>query len=361
MNILIVLPNDTLGGAEQYLKMVADYFRNENVFICFLNQFNKGHWEDLSNNVQLIGLSTKSMAHGVLKLISFAINKPIVYDYIFTSHLYVNAMVGSLLSFGILKTQMFVARESTSVFPRYRGFKLSSYKLSYALGYRNMDLLICQTDKMKTQLLENVGYLQNRVPIETVPNPINLSVLKKMGEEELNFRFPKEYIVSAGRFIPEKGFDLLIKSFSEIKKQFPALKLIILGDGPLKEQLNNEVDKLNLSKDVIFTGFVNNVHPFFKHAKLCVVSSRLEGFPNVLLQMMSQNKHVVSTKCAGGIEDIEGVIKSETNSQESLTNAILEGLSNWNNTEGEIGFNNYLEERDIKKFMVNILKKHLNE
>lgn len=354
-NILIVMPNDTLGGAEQYLKMVANYFKDSNVFVCFLKASNTGHWEDLRNNIKLVHLSKRSYGDGGFKLLVFALHNRTTFDYIFSSHLYINAIVGGLISLNIIKTKKFIARESTSVFPRYHGFKLLTYKLAYKLGYRNMDVLICQTNQMKSQLLSKVPYLDKRTLVKTIPNPIDLNKITHLGKSELDFIFPKEYIVSAGRFIKEKGFDILIKSFSEIKKEYPNLKLVILGEGPLKDSLKILVSELNVTKDVVFAGFVNNVYPYFRHARVCVVSSRLEGFPNVLLQMMSQNNNVVSAKCAGGIENIPGIITSETNNQNSLTAAILLGLSNFDNKENRRFFGDYLKERDISQFMINIL------
>src|SRR5690606_20880375 len=117
-------------------------------------------------------------------------------------------------------------------------------------------------------------------------------------------QLPNNFIVTAGRLIHEKGYDILINAFAELKEKYPDLKLIILGYGDLKQELIYLATSLNIEQDVIFWGFVENVYPFFKKAKACVISSRVEGFPNVLLQMMSQNSNVVSTTCAGGIDTI---------------------------------------------------------
>ena len=90
--------------------------------------------------------------------------------------------------------------------------------------------------------------------------------------------------------------------------------------------------------------------PYFKNAKLAVISSRVEGFPNVLLQMMSQNTSVVTTKCCSGIEEIPGLFISETENVEDLYKqmkmAIVKGSDN-----NRFIFDQFLENRTIEKFI----------
>ena len=174
-------------------------------------------------------------------------------------------------------------------------------------------------------------------------------VLKK----DLNF------IVSAGRLIPEKGFDILIKSFSEINKIYEDLHLIILGDGPCEKELRALTIDLNVESKVFFTGFVNNVYKYFKSAKACIVSSRIEGFPNVLLQMMSVNTNVISTSCAGDIDKIKGLYISKVNDVDDLKHNILNCL-NSNNSKNKRIFSQELEKRSIENF-VGLINSYLVE
>lgn len=355
MKILIVLPNDALGGAEQYLKMVAIYFKQEDVSIFFLKTNHTKQWTDIEQKTKHYIGSSKSVFFGVFKLFLFSLKQKKEYDYIFTSHVYINALVGTLLSLKILKTKKFIARESTSIFLRYKGFKLFLYQLAYKVGYKKMDLIICQTDVMKEQLIKHFKGIQKKTLVKTIPNPINFSYLKEEYSKNVELNLPYKFIVSAGRLIEEKGYDILIDVFYQIKKTHKNLKLLLLGDGALKPALQSQIEKLNLTDDVLLLGHVANVYDYFKTAKLCVVSSRIEGFPNVLLQMMSQNNAVVSTKCAGGIDMINGVITAETNDKNSLSNAILKGLYDADNTDNRVKFDTYLSERDINQFIKKLL------
>ena len=351
MKILIVLPNDSLGGAEQYLKMIANYHKNDIVEIFFLRRIDGGLWSDLPKSIVQKHLSKSSYLGGLLSFVlSQTFGKRSFYDRIYTSHIYITAIIGMLIKTGLIKKNNFIARESTSIFMRFKGFKLFTYKMAYKFGYQNIDLLICQTDFMKNQLVDNFRSIEQRTKVVVFENPIDIDLIKTQEKVAFDYLPPKKFIVSAGRLIPEKGFDLLIDAFASIRSNFPNTKLLILGDGPQKENLIQLANSLDIGQNVLLPGRVDNVYPYFKKASLCVVSSRIEGFPNVLLQMMSQNNSVVSTLCAGGIEKIPGIQTIPTHSKKELINAIQFGLAN-DFTENRKVLNAYLTGRDISNFV----------
>lgn len=354
------MPEDSLNGAEQYLKMIARYYNTHKVSIYFLKNTHSGKWNDLSHEYNLNFMTTDGHLKGLLKFIIGIRKNKQKFDYIFTSHVYTNSLIGILLSIGSIKTKHFIARESTSIFLRYRGVKLFIYKLAYFIGYRKMDLLICQTQLMHDQLIEYFPIVQKRTHLLILPNPVNLTGSDVLTLEPLPDGFPKCFLVSAGRLIDEKGFDILIESFLNIKKSHSNLKLVILGEGGARESLEKLINKLNLNNDVILMGHVNNVYKYFRNAQLCVVSSRIEGFPNVLLQMMSQNTNIVSTLCAGGIDSIPGVFTCSTENINELQIAIEKCL-NANNLNNKQAFKQYLEARNIENFMAELQKVSLSK
>ena len=115
------------------------------------------------------------------------------------------------------------------------------------------------------------------------------------------------YGTTAGRLIPEKGVDILLEAFAELATGHDDLRLVILGDGPQHEALQQDAIARGLASRVKFLGRVSNPHAYFAAAELGVVSSRIEGFPNVLLEMLAVCGRVVSTRCADGIESIPGL------------------------------------------------------
>jgi glycosyltransferase involved in cell wall biosynthesis len=348
--ILIVLPTDSLGGAENYLKMIAIHYKNDDVEVYSFKNNERGRWDDIGEFTNLNFISKIHEIVGMIQFFFIMLFRRKKYDYIFTSQVYANGMVGILKSLGILKSKYFIARESTSIFIRFKGKQLKFYKNIINLGYRKMDLLICQTEVMKQQFSEHFSKIEKRTKVIVVPNPIDLKVSKTLSSLKIDTILPDQYIVSAGRLIELKGYDLLIESFSKLKQEHPNLKLVILGEGELLEELQSQAETLNISDSVIFPGFVRNVYAYFKHAEMCVVSSRIEGFPNVLLQMMSQNTRVISTICAGGIENIKGIYTCETHSEMALTTAMKNSM-NVDTSSNRAIFDKYLNSRSIESFL----------
>lgn len=348
--VLIVLPNDSLGGAEQILKMIALNFNDSTVDIRFLKRKQANGWNDIPSHVFLSYQDANSEYLGMLFFVFSFLFKPAKkYDYIFTSHVLVTGTVGFLVRLGLIKKEYFVARESTQVFNRFSGLKLFLYKSMYKLGYSKIDLLICQTEQMKQSLIVNMTWIYRKVKVCVIANPIDLSNVNN--SQDINIEHP--FIISAGRLILEKGFDILIDAFNKISRKYPKIQLIILGEGKERLNLEKKIRALQLENKVFLKGQVLNVYPYFLNAKLCVVSSRLEGFPNVLLQMMSQNTRVVSTKCAGDIDQIAGVFLAETHDIDSLAETMMTSL-NQDTTQNRVVFDDFIRKRSIECFLEQI-------
>src|SRR5690606_32764671 len=299
--------SDSLGGAEQVLFKIAKFYSEKEgngVKIYFLKPQSNTYWKDnLSSEVEIIYLN-----NSVISLIKELKKQKV--QKVFSSHLMLNALLGFARVFGILKTEKLIVRESTQVFGRYSGVKLLQYKLAYFFGYRKIDLVICQTQRMADALKANIPFLYKRTKVSVIGNPFDFPNQDLVNEK---ISIPQNTIVSAGRLIPEKGFDILLQSFSKILEKNPEMNLMILGEGNERHELERSISALKLNNKVILKGHVNNVYPYFKQAKICVVSSIREGFPNVLLQMMSQNERVISTDCAGGINKLKGVLVVKAN------------------------------------------------
>ncbi len=345
MNYLIILHNNLPGGAENVAKQLACHLSQtgNTVFIIFIKKKNSDFWNDLEQ-FENVFLKFNIRIHNLAK----SINKQNI-DVVYTTHIMINSIVGFLRWCRLIDPKYLVVRESTSVFLRYKGLKLCKYKIAYFLGYNKIDLIITQSDLMKDGLAGNANYLFKRTRVKTIPNPFKFS--SEVFNEDINFTKP--FIVSAGRLIPEKGFDILIKAFENFIREYSNFNLVILGEGPEREALEVLVKEKNLSNKINLPGFVKNVYQYFETADICVVSSRREGFPNVLLQMMSKNEKVVSTKCAGGIDEIKGLTLCDTNDVLSLSEALKRSFETKTDNARKY-FDKELKSRTIKNFMTNI-------
>lgn len=336
--MVFVSISDVANGAENVLLMLAEASKSR---IIFLKKSNK-HGLQIPKRIAHSYASDKSIILGLLKLII------LLFPYrqgctIMSTHPYLNAYLGILKRIGYLKSSL-VVRECSSVLTRYSGLKKLSYKLAYRMGYPGANLVVCQTGLMKEQFLSHISFIPpNKVIV--LNNPIDGEAIIKKSQKYLAKGYRNaQFICAAGRLIPEKGFDVLIKAIKCIECQFPELKLLVFGDGPQKAVLNQMINDYGLTDKVILKGWIKNPVPYFKNAKVCVVSSIKEGFPNVLLEMLSVNPRLVSTLCAGGIEAIPEIFTAKVNDVDDLAIAIKKAL----NSEQEahkIKHNNYLLNR----------------
>ncbi|MFO7840277.1 MAG: glycosyltransferase [Desulfosalsimonadaceae bacterium] len=110
-------------------------------------------------------------------------------------------------------------------------------------------------------------------------------------------------ILGCGRLCPQKNFSLLIRAFAELRKKREA-RLMILGEGPLRQQLEALVRELGMEHDITLPGFVDNPYAYMSKTSLFVLSSDWEGLPGVLIQAMACGAPVVSTDCPSGPSEI---------------------------------------------------------
>ena len=106
------------------------------------------------------------------------------------------------------------------------------------------------------------------------------------------------HILACGGLNWWKNYSLLIKAAAGM----PGVRLVILGRGPLEERLRNEAAAAGV--DLVLPGHKENPYPYFKNAAALVLTSKYEGFPNVLLEAMACGTPVVSVDCPGGIREI---------------------------------------------------------
>jgi glycosyltransferase involved in cell wall biosynthesis len=112
-------------------------------------------------------------------------------------------------------------------------------------------------------------------------------------------------VLGVGRLVPEKDFALLVRAFAEMAPSHSA-QLVILGEGPERGALTRLVDDLGLADRVSLPGFVNDLPGYLGRAAVVVLTSRLEGFGNVLVEAMACRTPVVSVDCPGGPAEILG-------------------------------------------------------
>jgi len=136
-------------------------------------------------------------------------------------------------------------------------------------------------------------------------------------------------LVGSGRLTPQKNFTLLIEAFALVSQQAPDIRLIIFGDGGLRETLEALVHALKLVEKVNLAGFYENPYPEIKCADMFVLSSEWEGSPTVLSESLALHTPVVSTDVGDARETLARGALGEVvpcGCPKALANAILQQL-----------------------------------
>ncbi len=157
-------------------------------------------------------------------------------------------------------------------------------------------------------------------------NPLDLGEYMGCG---LNSEKEKK-IVCVGRIIDSKRPEMLIRAFRKICNEFPQYKLVFLGDGNKKTEMEEYANTLGLAEKVEFCGAVENVFEQIKSAALFVLCSDYEGMPNSLLEAMCIGIPVISTRVSGATDVIthgENGILIECSDEEALADAMMRMLS----------------------------------
>jgi len=143
--------------------------------------------------------------------------------------------------------------------------------------------------------------------IRVIVNPVLNDGILHAGTERLDHPWfapgQPPVIVSAGRFVPLKNFSLLIEAFSLLRARRP-VRLIILGDGPLREEYLSKAKQLGIERDVALPGFMQNPYPYYAHAALFALSSDSEALPTALIEALACGTPVISTDCPNGPREI---------------------------------------------------------
>jgi len=210
----------------------------------------------------------------------------------------------------------------------------SIMSLLIRLLYNKADLIITVSDFIRDDFIKNFGI--DHAKIKTIYNPVDTDKVKVLAEEDVFHPWFKDnipIILSAGRLSKEKGFDYLLKAFAVVKGNMNA-RLMILGEGSERENLEHLSQKLGISENVFFAGFQENPYKYMKRAAIYVLSSLFEGFPNVIAEAMACGTPVISTMYNPSrheiIEHGENGLLVPIKDENALAGAILKLLTDVN-------------------------------
>ncbi|MDC3100665.1 glycosyltransferase [Candidatus Pelagibacter sp.] len=209
-------------------------------------------------------------------------------------------------------------------------------KKLWMLSEKKLFMITCPTDDLRKYLIKVGVFSKNKV-IKLYDPVINVKEFVKKKFNKIYRIKDKEnntFFVAAGRLTKQKNFIYLIREFGKFCNIYPKEKLLIFGEGELKNRIFNEIDKNSLSQNIKLLGYTDNIYKYMLKSKAFILSSLWEDPGFVIIESALCNSMIISSNCKNG-------------PNEFLSNGNA-GLLFENNKENEL-FKKLKEFKELKK------------
>jgi len=171
-----------------------------------------------------------------------------------------------------------------------------------------VDKTIANSQAVKKSLINDVGLSGKK--IDVIPNGINLENYDKKidtgkKKKQLGLTPSKKIVGTVTRLHPEKAPQDFVRAAATLKKKFPDVQFIMVGDGRMRTKLESMVSELGLKEDFVFTGVRDDVSEIIQVMDVFALTSLWEGMPGVVLEAMAWSKPVVATNVGGTPEVVD--------------------------------------------------------
>jgi len=323
MDTTFFIPTLSGGGAERVVVSLANALSKDGAGVGVLLFERKGVFIDsLSKRVRLddLGVSNRlSRLLGIREYVRY-VKKHRLNCFVVSGH---SAFLVSFLGILLVPHKLIVVVHNAV------SSEVGVSKLIAKFFYRYADRVIT-VSKGVYEDIRKYGKIDPAKMI-TIYNPVEIDQIERMAQEDPIHRWLEnsdlKVLIAAGSLSKQKNFSLLIRAIAKVKITEPKIRLIILGEGPLKLSLDRLIKVLDLTNEVELAGFVSNPYSYMAKSARFVLSSDYEGFCLVLVEALASGAKVISTDCHHGpsetLEDGRWGTLVPPGDVEALANAIL--------------------------------------
>lgn len=184
---------------------------------------------------------------------------------------------------------------------------VTTNKLVSALGYRGLDVLVINSESAAAHV-RKLGV--TKACIRVVSNGIEFSEPLNEGQRQhlkvdLGFAPGHRVVGTIGRMDRNKNHAMLLRVFASLNNKWPMLRLVIIGDGPLRSNLAAMADSLGIAEKVRLPGIIPTASRYLPALEICCLTSYTEGMSNVIMEAAAAGVPVVSTAYSGSGELVE--------------------------------------------------------
>ncbi len=204
--------------------------------------------------------------------------------------------------FGLKGTMIFNECSTPSVLYKEKNLKSFISKTLLKFLYPKADLIMPNSLGNLIDLEQNFSIKKDKMWV--LYNAIDMQTIAKLSNEEIDKNLNKPFFLSVGRLDSGKNHSLLIRAFSKLKND--KFDLVILGEGVLKNELQNLIRELNLENRVHLMGFEKNPYKYMSKCYAFVFVSLFEGFSNALIEALACGKFIISSDHKSGARELLG-------------------------------------------------------
>lgn len=318
-NVAILINSLTSGGAERNAVMLCEYLLQQNYRVTVITRSNntpdfyrlpagvrRGY---IRAHSRPSGRATSMLFQlkGIPTLCTlFELRRILIRDRI-------DVLIGMMTTQALLSILAAVGTSTRVIVSErnYPGEKHIAAKWEYLrfFVYRFADAHVAQTHTTEHWLRTRCGVRR----VAVIPNPLRwpLPRLEPVLKPESFVSGHEKVVLGVGSLSKQKGFDLLIRAFAKAVPHHPGWKLFIIGgegnkdpDGSRRADLEHLVEELGMRDRILLPGLAGNISDWYERTQVFALSSRYEGFPNVLIEAMASGCACVSFDCKTGPRDL---------------------------------------------------------
>jgi len=314
-NVAIVINCLEKGGAQKIASILFEHLNNlsDNTRLIVIDKDISGfylprdHW---NGKIVILG-KTRSDSLTLFKILSFPVSAITFFRILKKLKIKViisfmeRANILTLLTSSKYKRIISIRNYAPFFFEKKSILKRIFIKISYKTLLKRADIINFNSiesalafQKLFNIRNDKVSIIFNLCDVEAIRKASAISVFDNVSSA------PENYLVTVGRLVLNKCHSRLIRAFSVLAGRYPHMNLVIVGGGPLYHKLVQLTSDLGLKGRVFFVGPKDNPFPYVKRSKFFILSSRNEGFPNVLLEAMALGLPVISTDCSSGPREL---------------------------------------------------------